>query len=168
MTNLFEIYIIELPKCKNNNKDNKKLFEWIEFLKNPEKLGEKDMSKEIKEAKECLKKISGSEEEIRWAELREKYILEINTAKIEAREDGFEEGREDGLKEGKKEGREVGLKEGRKEGRKEGKKEGKKEGEKEAKRKIAKNMLDLKIDIETISQATGLTKEEIQELNENN
>lgn len=160
MTNLFEIYIIELPKCKNNNTDNKKLFEWIEFLKNPEKLGEKDMSKEIKEAKECLKKISGSEEEIRWAELREKYILEINTAKIEAREDGFEEGREDGLKEGKKEGREVGLKEGRK--------EGKKEGEKEAKRKIAKNMLDLKIDIETISKATGLTKEEIQELNENN
>ena len=160
MTNIFEIYIIELPKCKNNNTDNKKLSEWIEFLKNPEKLGEKDMSKEIKEAKECLKKISGSEEEIRWAELREKYILEINTAKIEAREDGFEEGREDGLKEGKKEGREVGLKEGRK--------EGKKEGEKEAKRKIAKNMLDLKIDIETISKATGLTKEEIQELNENN
>ena len=164
MTNLFEIYIIELPKCKNNKTESKELDKWIKFLKNPEKLGEKDMSKEIKEAKECLKKISGSEEEIRWAELREKYILEINTAKIEAREDGFEEGREDGLKEGKKEGRKVGLKEGRKEG----KKEGKKEGEKEAKRKIAKNMLDLKIDIETISQATGLTKEEIQELNENN
>lgn len=144
MTNLFEIYIIELPKCKNNNTDNKNLIEWIEFLKNPEKLGEIGMSKEVKEAKECLEKISGNEEEIRWAELREKYILEINTAKVEAREDGFEEGREDGLKEGIK------------------------EGEKGTKKTIAKNMLKLKIDIETISEATGLTKEEIQKMHENN
>ena len=113
MTNLFEIYIIELPKCKNNNTDNKKLFEWIEFLKNPEKLGGIGMSKEVKKAKECLEKISGNEEEKRWAELREKYILEINTAKVEAREDGFEEGKE----EGREVGRKVGIKEGIKEGK---------------------------------------------------
>lgn len=136
MTNLFEIYIIELPKCKNNNTNNKKLFEWIEFLKNPEKLGEISMSKEVKEAKECLEKISRNEEEIRWAELREKYILEINTAKVEAREDGFEEGIE--------------------------------KGEKETKKTIAKNMLKQKINIEMILKVTGLSKEEIQKLNEIN
>lgn len=133
LTNLFEIYIIELPKCKNNKKENKELDNWIEFLKNPEKMGEKDMSEEIKEAKKCLEKISKNEEEIRWAELREKYVREINTAKAEGREEAFEEG----LKDGKK----------------------------EAKKTIAKNMLNLKIDIEIISKATGLTKEEIQELN---
>ena len=160
MTNIFEIYIIELPKCKNNNTDNKKLFEWIKFLKNPEKLGEKDMSKEIKEAKECLEKISGNEEEIRWAELRQKYILEINTAKAEGWEEGKEEGFEVGRAEGLKTGKTAGLETGKIEGRK--------EGEKEAKTTIAKNMLKLKIDIETISKATGLTKEEIQKLHENN
>ncbi len=156
MTNLFEIYIIELPKCKNNNTNNKKLFEWIEFLKNPEKLGEISMSKEVKEAKKCLEKISGNEEEIRWAELREKYILEINTAKVEAREDGFEEGKEEGKEEGIKEGRKKGIKEGIK------------EGEKETKKTIAKNMLKQKINIEMILKVTGLSKEEIQKLNEIN
>lgn len=91
------------------------------------------MSKEIKEAKKCLEKISGNEEEIRLAELREKYIREMNTAKAEGREEAFEEGKE--------------------------------EGEKETKKIIAKNMLKLKINIDTISEATGLTKKEIHELN---
>lgn len=163
MTNLFEIYIIELPKCKNNKTESKELDKWIKFLKNPEKLGEKDMSKEIKEAKECLEKISGNEEEIRWAELRQKYILEINTAKAEGWEEGKEEGFEVGRAEGLKTGKTAGLEAGKIEGRK----EGRKEGEKEAKTTIAKNMLKLKIDIETISKATGLTKEEIQKLHEN-
>lgn len=148
MTNLFEIYIIELPKCKINNSENEKLINWIKFLKNPENMGEKDMSEEIKDAKKCLEEISKNQEEIRWAELREKYVLEMNTAKVEGREEGYEEGKEEGLKDGRE--------------------EGKREGEKEAKKTIAKNMLKLKIDIETISKATGLTKEEIQKINKNN
>lgn len=160
MTNLFEIYIIELPKCKINNADNKNLIQWIEFLKNPEQLGEKDMSKEIKEAKKCLEKISKDEEEIRWAELREKYVLEINTVKVEAKEEGYNEGKEEGYEAGK----EKGLKDGKREGLKEGKKEGKKE----AKETIVKNMLQLNFDIETISKVTGLTNQEILNINKDN
>lgn len=144
MTNLFEIYIIELPKCKIDNSKNENLISWIKFLKNPENMGENDMSEEIREAKKCLERISKDEEEIRWAELREKYILEINTAKAEAREEAYEEGKEEGLKDGRE------------------------KGENEAKKTIARNMLNFKIDIETISKITGLTKEEIKKLNKNN
>lgn len=172
MTNLFEIYIIELPKCKIDNSKNENLISWIKFLKNPENMGENDMSEEIREAKKCLERISKDEEEIRWAELREKYILEINTAKAEAREEAYEEGKEEGLKDGRekgmKEGRAEGRAEGRVEGITEGMKEGKIQGENEAKKTIARNMLNFKIDIETISKITGLTKEEIKKINKNN
>ena len=41
---------------------------------------------------------------------------------------------------------------------------GEKQGEEKEKVKIAKNMLELEIDIETIAKATGLAKEEIEKL----
>ena len=77
-----------------------------------------------------------------------------------ARESGREEGREEGHKVGKEEG----LKEGRKEGKEEGIKEGLKEGAKRNSFDIAKRMLEKGIDIETISELTGLTEKEISEL----
>ena len=77
-----------------------------------------------------------------------------------ARESGREEGREEGHKVGKEEG----LKEGRKEGKEEGIKEGREEGAKRNSCDIAKRMLEKGIDIETISELTGLTEKEISEL----
>ena len=74
-----------------------------------------------------------------------------------ARESGLEEGRAEGRKEGHKVGKEEGLKVGREEGRAEG-----------AKLKsfdIAQRMLEKGIDIETISELTGLTEKEISETN---
>ena len=80
----------------------------------------------------------------------------------------IEYARETGREEGHKVGKEEGLKEGREEGHKEGKEEGIKEGREEgAKQKsfdIAKRMLEKGIDIETISELTGLTEKEISEL----
>ena len=73
-----------------------------------------------------------------------------------ARETGREEGREEGRVEGRKEGRE--------EGRKEGIKEGRAEGVKQNSCDIAKRMLEKGIDIETISELTGLTAEEVSSL----
>ena len=70
-----------------------------------------------------------------------------------ARETGREEGREEGHKVGKEEG----LKEGREEGRKEGKEEGLKEGQS----KIAMNLIRLGASCEIITQATGLSDEEV-------
>ena len=78
-----------------------------------------------------------------------------------ARESGREEGREEGHKVGKEEG----LKEGHKEGKEEGIKEGREEGAKKKSFDIAKRMLEKGIDIETISELTGLTEKEISKLN---
>ena len=81
----------------------------------------------------------------------------------------IEYARETGREEGHKVGKEEGLKEGREEGHKEGKEEGRKEGREEgAKQKsfdIAKRMLEKGIDIEIISELTGLTEKEISKLN---
>ena len=68
----------------------------------------------------------------------------LGTAKLE----GLQEGREEGLQEG----REKGLQEGRLEGRQ------------EEKRAIARNMKALNLPVETITQISGLTREEIEQL----
>ena len=67
-----------------------------------------------------------------------------------ARETGREEGREEGKEEGLKEGREEGLKEGRGEER----------------LKIAMNLIRVGASCEIISQATGLSAEEVSRLKE--
>ncbi|MCR5496801.1 MAG: hypothetical protein K6F48_03085 [Paludibacteraceae bacterium] len=53
---------------------------------------------------------------------------------------------------------------GRAEGRAEGRVEGRAEGERNEKLRSAKNFKTLGVDVETISKATGLTKEEIESL----
>jgi len=68
--------------------------------------------------------------------------------------------KEEGLKEGKEEG----LKEGKEEGLKEGKQEGLKEGEKNGKIEIARNMLKKGLDVNLISELSGLSIEEIENL----
>ena len=101
---------------------------------------------------------------------RIKYIKAMNTERdtynqIEyARETGREEGREEGHKVGKEEGRKEGKEEGLKEGKEEGIKEGREEGAKQNSCDIAKRMLEKGIDVETISELTGLTEKEISEL----
>ena len=85
-----------------------------------------------------------------------------------ALETGREEGREEGLKEGHKkghkEGKEEGLKEGRKEGKEEGIKEGRAEGSKDEHSKIAINLIRLGASCEIVTQATGLSEEEVSRL----
>ncbi len=73
-----------------------------------------------------------------------------------------ETGREEGLKEGHKEG----LKEGKEEGLKKGREEGREEGLKEGQSKIAMNLIRLGTPCEIITQATGLSAEEVSRLKE--
>ena len=61
--------------------------------------------------------------------------------------------------------RETGREEGHKVGKEEGLKEGRAEGVKQNSFDIAKRMLEKGIDIETISELTGLTEKEISKLN---
>ena len=86
---------------------------------------------------------------------------QIEYARETGREEGHKVGKEEGLKEGRKEGKEEGLKEGKEEGIKEGRAEGVKQNSFD----IAKRMLEKGIDIETISELTGLTEKEISKLN---
>jgi len=75
-----------------------------------------------------------------------------------------ETGREEGLKEGLKEGHKEGHKEGKEEGLKKGREEGREEGLKEGQSKIAMNLIRLGTPCEIITQATGLTAEEVLRL----
>ena len=105
--------------------------------------------KKLGEAMEKLEYISGDDELRRIAELREKYILDEESEREAVRD----EAREEGLAEGKAEGLKQGIEEGKREGRK------------EAIRETAKKLLEMKIPIEQIVQATELTEDEIRKLN---
>ena len=69
---------------------------------------------------------------------------------------GFEQGLEEGREKGLEEGREKGLEEGREKGLEEGLKEGRKEGRKESLLEVAKKMLAMGLDKDTIAEATGV------------
>ena len=59
---------------------------------------------------------------------------------------------------------ETGREEGRKEGKEEGIKEGRAEGSKDERSKIAINLIRLGASCEIITQATGLSEEEVSKL----
>ena len=185
MTDKLEFVFVEVEKFdKGEDELETDLDKWLYLLKNmsnllgrPERLRDRIFTKLFDVAE--LAQLDDED--------RIKYIKAMNTERdtynqIEyARESGREEGLEEGHKKGHKEGKEEGLKEGREEGRKEGKEEGLKEGHKEGKEEgikegreegakqnscdIAKRMLEKGIDIEIISELTGLTEKEISKLN---
>ena len=69
----------------------------------------------------------------------------------------FEQGEEKGFAKGEAKGKA--------EGKAEGRAEGKAEGAAEAKRQMVLSMIEMGMDISTISQVTGLTVEEVQSMN---
>ena len=108
-----EIHVIEMPKILSNPKATERgLGNWIEFLQDPEsevvKMS-KETDKELEEAYEKLKYISGDEKLRRITELRIKAILDEKSMLNGARE----EGRSEGLREGRAEGKAEGLREGK-------------------------------------------------------
>ena len=146
LTDNIRIIYLELRKYLINSYNyNDKLTKWVDFLTNPIKLDRNTVEdKDIEKAIKTLDYISTNDEE----RLIIDKIIEGRNDYYSAKNIAREEGREEGLKEGKEEG----LKEGKEEGLKEGKIE------------IAKNMLKLNIDINIISQSTGLSVEEINKL----
>ena len=137
LTDVLELYIIEIPKAKRMlQKDaNNKLAQWMLFLNNP---NEKEVSKimnenkEIKEAMNELEEMSKDEELRRVAELREKAIKDEANIREHARE--------------------------------EGKTEGKIEGIREKQLEVGKKMKEKNMDIDTIVEITGLKKQDIEKL----
>ena len=151
-----EIHFIELPKfLKGKINMDKKLDQWLAFIdysrKELVKMAE-EKNNMVREASEEYEYLTGDEAVQRLAFLKRKWELDYNS--------GMEYAKEEGTRIGIKEGREKGMKEGMKEGREKGIKEGKKEKQIE----IAKNMKKMKIEIDIIVKATGLSKDEVESL----
>ena len=139
MTEKLEIDIIELPKIIGKETINDKLLDWLYFLEEPkgERVTKKmEENEELKEAVEKLCTLSEDEKMQRIADLREKAILDEKAI--------YAKGVDVGIKEGIKQGEE--------------------RGEKNKQIEIAKKLIELKIDIEYIIKATGLTLNEIERL----
>ncbi len=157
LTDVLEIYIIEIPKIKEDKGiARKELKEWLTFLENPEKMEMIGMSSEnkeaIKKAKKVLEEISADEHERYLAHLREKYIRDSKSIE----KYGYDNGLDDGIKQGIEKGLQQGIEKGFKNGLDDGIKQGVE--------KVAKAMLKQKFTIENIMSVTGLTKEEIEKL----
>ena len=133
LTDVMEIYIIELPKFNKFQADtDSKLNSWLKFINNPRMVNMDKSNIELNRAKKVLEEISNDKRERYLAELREKYIMDQKA--IEGA--GYDKGLEAGIQQGKK----------------------------EKTIDIAKKMKSKNVDINFISQVTGLTVIEIQDL----
>ena len=160
MTDKLEFVFVEVEKFdKGEDELETDLDKWLYLLKNmsnllkrPERLRDRIFTKLFDVAE--LAQLDDED--------RIKYIKSMNTERDTYNQ--IEYARESGREEGREEGHKVGKEEGRKEGKEEGIREGREEGAKQNSCDIAKRMLEKGIDVETISELTGLTEKEISEL----
>ena len=146
MTNNLRIIYLELDKYIVSDENIKyKLSKWVDFLKDPINLNKDTAEDEdIKQARETLNYISTDDKERSILDAIQKSRNDFYNDMTTAKEEGLKEGKIEGLKEGL----DRGLK----------------EGEKNKSIEIAKNMLQLNIDVNIISQSTGLSVNEIENL----
>ena len=78
------------------------------------------------------------------------------------------EGREEGERIGEKRGKKIGERIGEKRGEERGRKEGLARGEKTKQREIARRMVEMKMALDIIAKATGLTEQELKALKQKN
>jgi len=123
---------------------------WIKFVNNYENYNTYDAG--IKEAKEKLSKLRYDDETLTVIKSIEEKEMDNEAEKYNSHQKGLEEGEKKGIKKGLKEGLKEGIK------------KGKEEGLKEKSIEIAKNMLKLNVDINIISQSTGLSIREIKSI----
>ena len=147
LTQKLEIDIIELPKIIGKEKEQDNLLDWLYFLENPKSERVTEKMKENENLKEAVKKLDNLSEDERMqriADLRQKAIMDEKAI--------YEKGLEIGIEKGIQRGMEKGIEKGIM------------EGSQKEKIEIAKKMLELKIDKETIAEATGLTEQEIEKI----
>ncbi len=154
LTDLIEIHFLELPKLEQERETlNNKLVKWLLFLKGvqKERWGELSMNEPtLRKAMDTLEFLSQDREARQLYEMRQKALHDEVSMILGAKEEGRAQGRAEGRAEGKEEGRE----------------EGKEEGSRERALSVAKNLLSMGLSTEMIMQATGLTRQEIEKLND--
>ena len=147
LTDVAEIHFIEIPKLEEGTDEKDMLVAWIEFLKNPEseKVRSLEMSiDEIREAKDELIRMSNDDTQRELYEMRAKTLKDKISALNEAERKGLKKGRQEVIKEGLQKGIQ--------------------EGEKSKAIEIAKSLINIGLDKETISKSTGLDLNEIEKL----
>lgn len=133
LTQKLEIDIIELPKIIGKEKEQDNLLDWLYFLENPKSERVTEKMKENENLKEAVKKLDSLSEDEKMQR-----IADLRQKAIMDEKAIYEKGLEVGIEKGIM------------------------EGSQKEKIEIAKKMLDLKIDKETIAEATGLTEQEIE------
>ena len=155
LTKNTEVHILELQKYKRHKNQTWKLDPWLEFFINPYGKEVQNMARtraELEEAVRQLRLLNADEEVQQLADAEDWARYDYNSAMSEMMEKGMEKGLEAGRAEGQAKGRAEGLAEGLSKGQAKGKAE------------LVKKMLEKKMDINLISELTGLTKEEIEKL----
>ncbi|MCQ2974782.1 MAG: Rpn family recombination-promoting nuclease/putative transposase [Bacteroidales bacterium] len=162
-----EFINIEMPKFKKDEDElNNMIDKWLYAMKNlyhlidrPKILQETIFKKLFNLAE--ISKYNSSELLAYRDSLKDyrDYYNTINSAKLEGEKIGVEKGRKEGIEKGRKEGIEKGRKEGIEKGRKE-----EREKAYQEKLEIAKKFKSMNISIDQISIATGLSKEDIENL----
>ena len=135
LTQKLEIDIIELPKIIGKEKEQDNLLDWLYFLENPKSERVTEKMKENENLKEAVKKLDNLSEDEKMQR-----IADLRQKAIMDEKAIYEKGLEVGIEKGIM------------------------EGSQKEKIEIAKKMLDLKIDKETIAEATGLTEQEIEKI----
>ena len=156
---LIQIHILEVKRfieiIKNSTKEelkNNRLLSWMKFFTSDnlelieEELKEENqiMSKVIEE----YRKFTSDDKMMRAYAAREAFLVGQKMMLRREREDGFDEGKLEGIKEGMKKGKLEGLKEGRI----------------AEQISMAKSMKTKNLDINLISEITGLTIDKIKKL----
>ena len=143
LTDVAEVHFIEIPKLEEGSDEKDMLVAWIEFLKDPEseKVRSLEMSiDEIRQAKDELIRMSNDDTQRELYEMRAKTLKDKISALNEAERKGIQKGMKEGMQKGIE------------------------KGAKEKALEIAKSMINIGLDNETISKATGLDLSEIEKL----
>ena len=154
LTSKLRIDIINLVKgkdlCYTGSEKVDYLINWCKLLTTKDRENVKDISSQIMSHKSTdmlinnMSMLSLEDEMVKLYTKLSRREMEYNTYIAEAAEEGYNNGHEKGYNEGIKKGIEQGIEQKNNE--------------------IAKKMLDKSLDITTIEEITGLTKEEIMKL----
>ena len=92
LTDVLEIFIIELRKVSKDKQENDTLKAWLEFINNPEEKSKMGDKEELIKAREILEDMSRTKRERYLAEQREKWIMDKHAIHAAGYDKGLQAG----------------------------------------------------------------------------
>ena len=159
---------LQLPCFKKEADECENDFErWIYVLKNMEALNRMPFAAKdsvfAKIAQIADISALSKEERMKYDEGIRKYRDTICVMDY-AIESGLKKGFDKGMKQGIEQGMKQGIEQGMKQGMKQGIEQGRVEGEKQGRYEVAQKLLAMGLPIESVLQATGLSKDDVKQL----